>query len=292
MDKKYDVVIVGAGPAGLSAALYLGRAKVKTLVIDKDYPGGQVIMSPLLENIPGRKPGPGVDLAEDLLSQLSVYPSVEIEEYTEVMGIDEADGVCYTTINASTVVESDYVIIASGAAPIQLPTEDIGGIHYCVTCDGAFYEGKTTAVIGGGNSAMQYALELTKYCPKVYICTDQNRLYGEESVCNRVLNNLQIEVKYNFAVSSIVERDGRRVLVAAEELVVDGVFVAIGYKPSTNFIICDKDNRGYIATRPNLTIPGFENVYAIGDCRKKAHSQVAIAMADGCEVALDIIKKL
>ena len=288
-----EVAIIGGGPAGLTAALYLGRAQVDTLVIDADMCGGQIISSPLLENVPGFY-GEGADLAMKILDEIAKYPSVQFAHFNKVVNIDYSfDDYKTISLEDGRQVIARRVICATGANPIKLPQLESKNTHYCVTCDGPLYEGKTVAVIGGGNSALQYALELTKYAEKIYICTMEDSLRGEENMRERVLNNEKIEVRYKFAASSF---DGD-VLTQKEghSLLVDGIFVAIGYKPNTNYLNVEKYN-DYFIVGNDFTIFGGENwiehVYAIGDCRYKPFNQVVIAMSEGCQVALQIIKDL
>lgn len=291
---KYDVIIVGGGPAGLSAALYLGRANVRTLVIDKNFGGGQIISSPLLENVPGFY-GPGAVLATAMKDELDKYPSIEFEVFSEVVNVIKgADGFEVFTDTLDLPLTAASVMIATGAEPIKLNLGNEEKTHYCVTCDGALYKEKDVAVIGGGNSALQYALELVRYGSSyVYICTNEAALRGEESVKEEVLGNAKIEVIYNFNSTSFEDNvlyssDGRA-------LNVDGIFIAIGYKPQTNFIEATKE-RGYLVTDEHLQVEDngktIENLYALGDCRRKPFNQVVIAMSDGCIAALHVISKM
>ena len=241
---NYDVIIVGGGPAGLSAALYLGRANVRTLVIDKAFGGGQIISSPLLENVPGFY-GPGSVLATAMKDEIDKYEMVEFEAFSEVVKIiQNKNSFEVFTDTLDLPLTAAAVMIATGAEPIKLNLGNEDKTHYCVTCDGALYKGKDVAVIGGGNSALQYALELVRYGSNyVYICTNEAALRGEESVKEEVLNNPKIEVVYEFNSTSFEDNalyssDGRG-------LNVDGIFVAIGYRPQTGFIDAAKE-RGQI----------------------------------------------
>ena len=177
--------------------------------------------------------------------------------------------------------------------PIKLPQLESKNTHYCVTCDGPLYEGKTVAVIGGGNTALQYALELTKYAAKIYVCTNENSLRGEEVMRERVLNEPKIEIRTNFTATSF---DGN-VLEQTDgpSLTVDGIFVAIGYRTNTDYIDA-VTSEGRLFTDINLNILSFNlnttHIFAVGDCRYKPFNQVVIAMSEGCQAALSILRDL
>ena len=293
MKENNCVAIIGGGPAGLTAALYLGRAHIPCVVFDADMCGGQIISSPLLENVPGFY-GPGVDLAMQMLEELSKYPSVQFASFTKVVKVEPiSKDEQLLTLEDGAKIYFQYVICATGSAPIRLPQLESEHTHYCVTCDGALYEGKTVAVIGGGNTALQYALELTKYAERIYICTNEDSLRGEETMRERVLNEPKIEVRTNFTAASF---DGN-VLEQADghSLMVDGIFVAIGYKTNTDYLDALKDE-GRFFTNIDLSIVSYEedftNIFAVGDCRYKLFNQVIIAMGEGCQAALSIIRDL
>ena len=293
MKENNGVAIIGGGPAGLTAALYLGRAHIPCVVFDADMCGGQIVSSPLLENVPGFY-GPGVDLAMNMLEEIAKYPSVQFANFTKVVKVEPiSKDEQLLTLEDGAKIYFQYVICATGSTPIMLPQLESVNTHYCVTCDGALYEGKTVAVIGGGNSALQYALELTKYAEKIYVCTMEESLRGEETMRERVLNEPKIEVRTNFAAMSF---DGK-VLEQADGplLTVDGIFVAIGYKTNTDYLDVWKCGDRFI-TDVNLNVgteeEDYENIFAVGDCRYKPFNQVVIAMADGCRAALSIIRDL
>lgn len=287
------VAIIGGGPAGLTAALYLGRAHIPCVVFDVDACGGQMTSSPLLENVPGFY-GPGVDLAMKMLDEINKYPSIELANFTKVVKVEPvSDNEQLLTLEDGAEMRFQYVICATGSNPIKLPQLESEHTHYCVTCDGPLYEGKIVAVIGGGNTALQYALELTKYAAKIYVCTNEDALRGEETVRERVLNESKIEVRTNFTTVSfdgkILEQDN------GPSLTVDGIFVAIGYKTNTDYIDAIT-SEGRLFTDINLNILSFDrsttHIFAVGDCRYKPFNQVVIAMSEGCQAALSIIRDL
>ena len=293
MKENNCVAIIGGGPAGLTAALYLGRAHVPCVVFDVDVCGGQLPSSPLLENVPGFY-GPGVDLAMKMLDEINKYPSIQIANFTKVVKVEPiSDNEQLLTLEDGAEMHFQYVICATGSNPIKLPQLESKNTHYCVTCDGPLYEGKTVAVIGGGNTALQYALELTKYAAKIYVCTNEDSLRGEETVRERVLNEPKIEIRTNFTATSF---DGN-VLEQTDgpSLTVDGIFVAIGYRTNTDYIDA-VTSEGRLFTDINLNILSFDlsttHIFAVGDCRYKPFNQVVIAMSEGCQAALSIIRDL
>ena len=293
MKENNCVAIIGGGPAGLTAALYLGRAHIPCVVFDTDVCGGQMPSSPLLENVPGFY-GPGVDLAMKMLDEINKYPSIELANFTKVIKVEPvSDNEQLLTLEDGAKMRFQYVICATGSNPIKLPQLESEHTHYCVTCDGPLYEGKTVAVIGGGNTALQYALELTKYAAKIYICTNEDSLRGEEIMRERVLNEPKIEVRTNFTATSfdgnVLEQDN------GSSLTVDGIFVAIGYRTNTDYLDVSKSG-GRFLTYSTLNVrtdeKDYDNIFAVGDCRYKPFNQVVIAMSEGCQAALSIIRDL
>ena len=286
----YDVVIIGAGPAGLTAALYLLRAGKSVVIFEKEAIGGQMARAPWIENYPGVNGMQGVMLAEEMYNQLSEYKyELCIEEATH---IDVTGNNVYVMGEFGTKVRGDYLIIATGGSPITL---DIPGInkphvHYCATCDGALYENKEVAVVGDANSALQYAVELAGICEKVHICAIGDRLYGEQVWIDRVTDCSNIEIHYNFDTAEITDYgicsgDGQHILI-------DGVFIAIGYKPclpDVSKIYCPRNDKGYVRTSFDLSTEN--RVYFIGDVREKPFRQIISAANDGMMAALSILRK-
>ena len=288
-----EVAIIGGGPAGLAAALYLGRAQVDTLVIDKDMCGGQIISSPLLENVPGYY-GSGAELAIQMLNEVEKYPSVQFEMFNKVVAVQacfdkDMEESYELELEDGQKVCCKYLICATGSNPIHLKGIEGPNVHYCVTCDGALYTDKVVAVIGGGNSALQYALELETYADIVIVVTNEEDLRGEEIMRERVCNSEKIEVITNFTATGF--QDGY-LKSNDHSIKVDGVFVAVGYKTETEYFNIYKD-RGRFATDQHYRIFNgdfyFNNSFAIGDCRDKLFNQVAIAIGEGCQVALEIV---
>lgn len=294
----YDIVILGAGAAGLTAAVYGARAGRKICVIENAYAGGQFIITAEIENMPGFNKISGYDLAMLMLEQTMnagaeiIYNEpVEYKLDGEIKSVTLADG---------SVIQGKNIIIATGAKPrnLGLPDEEryIGrGIHYCATCDGGFYKGKTVAIIGGGKTAVSDAKYLSKLAEKVYIIhrRDTLRAKGAEIESIDALSN--VEIVYNSVVDSIISVDkkltGLNIKNVAsgevKELKVDGVFMAIGLVPNSEpfkALGVDMTEQGYITADTHCQT-NIKNVYAIGDVTDKDLRQIVTAAADGAIAA-------
>ncbi len=295
----YDIIIIGAGPAGLTAAVYARRANKSVLLLDKGAFGGQITFSPKVENYPGFESISGSQLADYMVEQaLSQGAEVEVEA---AVGIEVApDGITKTVITEDGNRYDAYaVIIATGARHrhLGLPNEEkfIGeGISFCAVCDGAFYKDKTVALIGGGNSALQEAILLSETCKKVIVVQNLDFLTGEKQLQDIIAGRDNIEVITGHIVAEIPDGEALHAVViesvATKErqtLTVDGMFVAIGLVPeNTPFKShIDLDQWGYAdAGEDCLTrTPG---VYVAGDCRRKGVRQVTTATADGAVSAV------
>ncbi len=291
----YDIIIIGGGPAGLTAALYARRANKSVLVIEKGSFGGQITYSPKVENIPGFLSVTGNEFAEKLVEQvLEQGADVEAAEVLELR-----DGDVKTVVTDSGDFEGKTVIVATGARHrlLGLPNEEsyIGeGISFCAVCDGAFYEDKTVAVIGGGNSALQEALLLSDLAKKVYVVQNLDFLTGEEKLSEQLASRENVEIILGTVVKSL-HGDGElsAITVVKEEsgdetmLSVDGMFVAIGLVPQNEIFsgILSLDGRGYAVAGEDC-ITSARGIFAAGDCRVKKIRQVATAAADGAIAAL------
>jgi thioredoxin reductase (NADPH) len=296
----YDAIIIGAGPAGMSAALYLLRDGKKVLILEKETIGGSIASTPLIENYPGVKAISGSELTDIMFDQIDeLGVEFELEEVTNINVLED---------NIKEVITEDnkylgkVLIIASGSAyrTLNLPNEDklIGhGIHFCVACDGAFYKGKDVAIIGGGNSAVINAYSMSKIAKKVYILQKMDRLTCEKDLINKIESTDNVEIMYNVDVLEYlgedeltglsIKADGKK-----KKLNVDGVFLNIGLIPQNRFAhdVIDLDERDYvISTNTETKVPGL---YVIGDSRTKKYSQVTIATADGTIAALNAIEYL
>lgn len=294
----YDIVVVGAGPAGLTAALYARRAEKSVLVIEKDAFGGQITHSPRVENYPGFLAMSGNEFADKLLEQV-ITQGAEIE-LDEVVGI-EGDTGNYTVKGARGSYCAKAVIIAAGSHHRQLglPRENEftgEGISYCAVCDGAFYKGKVVAVIGGGNSALQDAVLLSESCEYVYVVQNLDFLTGESSLARILEGRDNVGIIYSSVVKEIVADEVFRGIVIensktgiSTSLDLDGMFVAIGQVPENepfeNMVALN--DYGYIVAGENcLPESRSQGIFAAGDCRTKAVRQVTTATADGAVAAL------
>ena len=292
----YDIIVVGAGPAGLTAALYARRADKTVLVIEKETFGGQITYSPRVENYPGFNVMSGNEFAEKLIDQVSFQGAdIELDTVTGIEG--EGGNVIVHCEGADYVAKS--VIIAAGSKHRQLglPNENelIGeGVSYCAVCDGAFYKGKTVAVIGGGNTALQEAIALSEGCTHVYVVQNLDFLTGEERLQKEIAKKDNITVILGTLVTELLGEKSMTgiTLKKGDEqklLEVDGIFVAIGQKPENDPFkdVLKLDEYGYIVSgedcAPNGAVPG---IFVAGDCRTKKIRQVTTATGDGAVAAL------
>ncbi|MBE6579653.1 MAG: FAD-dependent oxidoreductase [Ruminococcaceae bacterium] len=291
----YDLIVIGGGPAGLTAALYARRANKTVLVIEKGSFGGQITYSPKVENIPGFTEITGNEFGEKMVEQvLTQEADVECAEVLEIK-----DGVYKTVVTDSGDFTAKAIVIATGAKHrlLGLPGEEkyIGeGISFCAVCDGAFYEGKEVAVIGGGNSALQEAILLADLAKKVTVVQNLDFLTGEKKLQDKLATKSNVEVILGTVVDGFIGGDsleGIRIRKEADgtvsDLMVDGVFVAIGLVPQNEVFagLVPLDGRGYIISGEDC-LTGTAGVFAAGDCRTKAIRQVTTAVADGAVAAL------
>ena len=291
-EKIWDVVIIGGGPAGYSAALYSVRAGLNVLVLEMLTPGGQLATTSKIDNYPGFEDGiGGFELAQQMQLQAEHFGVQTMYAGAEKLELTVSPKLIHTS---EGTIKAHTVMLATGASPRHMGLEAEErlqglGVTYCATCDGMFYRGKTVAVAGGGNSAAEDALVLSKLCKKVYVVHRRDTLRASKSSWGPLNAAENIEFLWN---NKIVDLEGSEKLSAMvlestqdgskQTIPIDGLFVAIGRKPSTELIQgqVDLDEYGYIiadeTTRTN--IPG---VYAVGDVRQKPLRQVVTAVADG-----------
>lgn len=290
----YDIIIVGAGPAGLTAALYARRAGKTVLVIEKDTFGGQITFSPKIENYPGFNEMSGNEFADRLIDQV-LLQGAEIEP-GRVIAVKDGD--VKTVVTEDGEYECRAVILATGVRHRMLEisgeTELVGrGISFCAVCDGAFYKGKNVAVVGGGNSALQEAILLSETSKKVTVIQNLPELTGEARLADVLTTKDNVEVITNATVSSFVSDGnglcGVNISASGEEKKIDcdGVFIAIGLIPENGAFedLALLSDRGYFASdeRCLTKTPG---VFVAGDCREKGVRQITTACADGSAAAL------
>lgn len=306
MSKIYDVVIIGAGPAGLSAGLYAGRARMSTLILEKAREGGQIAQTAEIENYPGSlEVESGPTLIDRMTTQAKHFGAELV--YAEVEDVDLA-GPVKTIKCTDNTYQAKSVIIAAGAKPVlaDCPGEKEftgRGVSYCATCDGAFFEELEVFVIGGGDSAVEEALFLTKFARKVTIVHRRNELRAAKSIQEKAFANPKIHFLWDSVIRNLagdgvlseltvenVKTGEMTVIKADEEDGMFGVFVFIGYKPETAvFEGKVAMENGYILTDPDMKteVPG---VYAAGDIRVKSLRQVVTATADGAIAAVQAEK--
>lgn len=290
----YDIIIIGGGPAGLTAALYACRANKKTLVIEKETFGGQITFSPKVENIPGFISLTGNEFAEKLVEQvLEQGADVESCEAIEIR-----DGEIKTVVTDDGEYQGKSVIIATGAKHRMLGIDGeerfVGeGISFCAVCDGAFYKNKTVAVVGGGNSALQEAILLSDTAKKVYVVQNLDFFTGEKKLVEQLEKLENVEIILGVTVDSFVgdnELEGIVIKNSAGEtrkLELDGLFVAIGLIPQNEAFknVVKLDGRGYAEVDESCETE-TKGIFVAGDCRTKKIRQVTTAAADGAIAAL------
>ena len=294
----YDIIVVGAGPAGLTAALYARRAEKSVLVIEKYTFGGQITHSPRVENYPGMSSASGSEIGEQFLTQaMEQGAEIELDTVTEITG----EPGNYTVTCEGGSFSGKCVIIAAGSKHRTLGLEGEEkftgeGISYCAVCDGAFYKEKTVAIVGGGNTALQEAALLSDGCKKVYVIQNLAFFTGEKNLASRLHKKQNIEVSFSTIVTGIIGEDEFRGIKLKNtetgeerELYIDGMFVAIGQKPENEpFASRVKLNDyGYIVSGEDCLPEGADaGIFVAGDCRTKAIRQVTTATADGAVAAL------
>ncbi len=293
-----DIIIIGGGPAGLTAAIYACRAGKSVLVIEKNGFGGQIAFSPKVENIPGTRSISGAEFADNLVAQaMDLGADVELEN---AVSAEKAGDHFVVTTEEGSQFEGRSLILAVGVKHrmLGLPgeTELIGkGISFCAVCDGAFYEGQEVAMVGGGNSALQEALLLSEVCSKVTIVQNLPFLTGEKSLADALAEKDNVEILFSTLVTGYESKDGnlcgirvRREETGEEQNIsVDGAFLAVGLVPENEGFahFAALDDRGYFASREDC-LTATPGVFVAGDCRSKAIRQVVTASADGAVAAM------
>ena len=293
----YDIIIIGAGPAGLTAAIYARRANRSVLVLEKESFGGQITYSPKVENYPGFKEISGSELGEKLVEQaLELGAEVELDTVTEIRDTGR-----YKIVRCEHgEFQGIAVIIASGSRHRQLglPREDEftgNGVSYCALCDGAFYKDRKIAVIGGGNTALQDAVLLSEQCAEVTVIQNLASCTGEARLMEILKGRKNVKFLYNTVVDEL-EGDEQLTSIMlrntendrTERFPVEGIFVAIGLQPDNGPFagVCKLDEMGFIVADES-TVTSTPGIFAAGDCRVKKVRQVVTAAGDGATAALN-----
>ncbi len=297
-EELYDLVIIGGGPGGLTAGLYAMRAALKTVLIEKGVPGGQIAISDTVENYPGFESISGFELSDKLFQHAGSYQLEVLQE--EVTNVDPGLEHHSVILGSGRLIRTHAVILATGGSPreLEIPGEKKyygKGVSYCATCDGFFFRGKTVAVVGGGDTAVEEALYLSKIAEKVYLVHRRDALRASRILQKRAMNECKIEILWN-NIPLEIKADAQGVCgvtlqnVQSKEqsdLPVDGVFIFIGFVPNNSLVPqgIKMNADGYVVTdeKCETNLPG---IFAVGDLREKYARQIVIAAADGCTAAL------
>lgn len=294
----YDIIIIGAGPAGLTAGIYALRANLKVLIIEKESIGGQISSSPLVENYPGYKSISGLELSNSMYEQYNALGGeLEVDEVTKIKKDDD-----FTVTTEYDEYRAKSIIIATGAKHrhlnIDREEDFIGkGVSYCATCDGAFFKDKIVAVIGGASTAVTSAIYLSNIAKKVYLIYRKSKLKCEDILKTRLDELENVEIIYNSEVTKLIGKDVIEgiVLNDSDTIEVDGVFVSIGMEPNTKFVeklipITEDNYIDSLDTKTNI-----EGIFVAGDVRKKDLRQLTTAVSDGslaATYAIDYIRSI
>ncbi|MDB4876321.1 MAG: Thioredoxin-disulfide reductase [Gemmatimonadetes bacterium] len=304
---NYDVVIVGAGPAGMCAGMYAGRSMLKTVVLERGFPGGELLNTELIEDYPGFETILGHELAQKFADHAAKF-GAEFQNGVVVECVQKrADGTFETRTESGDVYLSKTVIVTAGGTPIKLGVpgeiEYAGkGVSYCAICDGAFFRGHTIAVIGGGDAATEEADFLTRYAEKVYLIHRRGELRASKILQQRLFANPKVELIWNKTVDA-VEGDTQGLVRnlklrdvntnETSELAATGMFVFVGFRPNTGIIDghVEHDDMGYLLTDANMHT-SIRGLFAAGDVRAQLTRQVTTAVGDATTAAIAAEKYL
>ena len=296
-----DVIILGSGPAGYTAALYAARANLKPLVFTGLQPGGQLTITTAVENYPGFPTGiQGPELMEHMRAQIARFGTEFIDTAVDRVEFSQRPFTVWADGQAHL---SKSVIVATGASALllNLPSEQkfMGfGVSACATCDGFFFKGKRVIVVGGGDTAMEEATYLTRFCTEVIVVHRRDTLRASKIMQGRAWSNERIRFIWNSEIVEVFGEEGKRVTAvklrdtvtgALTDMPIDGVFVAIGHKPNTEFLKGQLalDPGGYLVLKPGSSHTSVEGVFAAGDVHDKVYRQAVTAAGSGCIAAID-----
>lgn len=297
-NKMYDLIIVGGGPAGLSAGIYAMRAAMHTVLIEKGMPGGQIALTKDVENYPGIEEVGGFELCEKFLNHAKRY-NLEIRE-NEVVSVEPGVDYHEVVLAGGERLHTHSVILAPGGSARKLGVpgemEQYGkGVSYCATCDGFFFRGKTVVVVGGGDTALEDALYLSKICAKVYLVHRRDEFRGSRILQQRVFAEPRITLVLDSVLDDIAADDQGVTGVTVKNVktgethnvATDGVFIFVGFLPNNALVPAGvkMNAAGYVVTdeKCETSLPG---IFAVGDVRQKYANQIVLAAADGCVAAL------
>ena len=297
----YDIIIIGAGPAGLTSSIYARRAGKKVLVLEAKSYGGQIINTPNIENYPGINSISGFDYATNLYEQAkSLGVLVQFAKVVDIKNYNDYKEV----ITNKEIYQTKVVILATGVnnRKLGLENEDqlLGkGVSYCATCDGAFYKNKDVLIVGGGNTALEDALYLSDICHKVYLVHRRAEFRGEQIIIDKAKEKNNVEFIYNSVITKINGVDHLESVTVLNKnneertLMVEGLFIAIGQIPETAFInkLVSVDDYGYIIAQEDCHT-NIDGIYVAGDNRTKELRQLVTATSDGARAAFEAIKYL
>jgi thioredoxin reductase (NADPH) len=305
---KTKVLIIGSGPAGLTAAIYAARAALEPILIHGMQPGGQLTITTDVENYPGfAKPIQGPWLMQEMEAQAAHVGAKLVHDYVEKVELGNRPFRVFTS--SGDIYEAATIVICTGAEAkwlgLKSEQEFQGfGVSGCATCDGFFFKNKEVIVVGGGNTAVEEALFLTSHASKVYLVHRRDELRAEKILQDRLFANNKIELVWNHALDEVIgTKDPKSVTGVRlkdvnsgkiKEIACEGVFIAIGHKPNTDMFkgFIDIDHEGYIITLPNSTKTSIEGVFAAGDVQDKIYRQAVTAAGTGCMAALEADKYL
>ena len=299
MKNNYDVVIIGAGPAGITAAIYLKRSNINCAIIEKEVPGGQLNKSSEIENYPGYTKISGPDLAIKFYEQINNLDIKQI--FSEVTNIKLEEDNKIITLKNNETIKTKNIILAIGRSPKKLISTNSQalegkGISFCSLCDGNLYKNEDVSIVGAGNSALEESLYLSDICKTVTIINRASTLKGDPILIDRIKKKNNIKIIYNSTIEKFNEKDGvleSVTLNTKETLNTKACFIFIGYEPATKFLknLEILDEKGYINVDSEKRTP-VKGIYAAGDVVKKEAYQIVTATSDGALAAISCIKDI